>query len=172
MKGKTLISSLALSFLTLAMLTVPVLASYTVTLTLTLPTGDTLYTATWNDVENLTLRVPEPLYNMIVGAYQTDTFTAPFTITFFSPSLMIPGVCNLTVISEPEGFTVTFEPMTVPDLNGDTEVDIFDLVKVAREITVIPGMPEDYDMFLDLNFDLTINVFDLVEVAKHIEITI
>jgi hypothetical protein len=169
MKGKTLISSLVLGFLTLTMLTLPALASYTLTLTLTLPTGETIYTATWTDVEDLTLTVPEPLYLMIVNLYGTDTFTAPFSLPFFGPG---QPACTLEVTSEPEGFTVTFEPMTVPDPNGDGEVDIFDLVKIARKITVIPGMPNNYDMFLDLTFDLTIDVFDLVEVAKNIEITI
>jgi len=169
MKGKTLISSLALGLLTLTMLTMPALASYTVTLKLTLPTGETLYTATWTDVENLTLMVPEPLYLLIYNKYGNDTFTAPFELSCFVP---MAGYCNLTVISDPEGFTVTFESMTVPDLNGDGAVDIFDLVKISRKISVTPGMPDNYDMFLDLTFDLTIDVFDLVEVAKHIEITV
>ncbi len=79
---------------------------------------------------------------------------------------------TLEATSAPEGWTVTFEPMEIPDLNGDGEVDIFDLVRVARSIEVIVGPPENYDMFLDLTLDLTIDVFDLVEVAKHIEITI
>ncbi|MGQ9460228.1 MAG: dockerin type I domain-containing protein [Candidatus Bathyarchaeaceae archaeon] len=164
MKAKALISSLALGFLTLTILTVPVLATYTVTLTLTLPTGETLYTATWTDVENLTLTVPEPLYLLIYKIYGKDTFTAPFELSCFVPMV---GYCNLTVISDPEGFTVTFEKMEMPDFNGDGKVDIFDLVRVARSIE-ITGRPENYDMFVDLNFDLTIDIFDLVEVAKNI----
>jgi hypothetical protein len=151
------------------MLTVPALAQYTLTLRLILPTGETLWTATLPyEVDNTTLTVPEPLYVMIVTIYGTDTFTTPFNLTFFG----IGPACTLEVTSDPPGFTVTFEPMTVPDVNDDGAVDLYDLVTVAHSITVNPGMPDNYDMFLDLTFDLQIDIFDLVEIAKHIEITI
>lgn len=169
MKGKTLTSSLALGLLTLAMLITPALAQYNVTLTLIGPTGETLYTKTLEDVDDMTLTVPEPLWLLINATQGTTTFTTPFSLSL---PLVGVGVITLEVTSEPEGFTVTFEPMTVPDLNGDGEVDIFDLVTIARSLTVDIGPPENYDMFLDLDFDLTIDIFDLVEVAKHIEVTI
>jgi hypothetical protein len=62
--------------------------------------------------------------------------------------------------------------MTIPDFNGDGEVDIFDMVKVARSIEIKVGPPENYNMFVDLNFDLTIDIFDLVQVAKHIGVVV
>jgi hypothetical protein len=169
MKGKTLVKPLALGLLTLMMLTMPVLAQYNVTLTLWGPTGEELYTTTFEDVDNMTLTVPEPLWILINATQGTTTFTAPFSVPFF---IIGKGILTLEATSVPEGWTVTFEPMEMPDLNGDGEVDIFDLVRVARSIEVIVGPPENYEMFLDLTFDLTIDVFDLVEVAKHIEITI
>ncbi len=169
MKRKTLISSVTVGLLTLVMLAMPALAQYNVTLTLIGPTGDVLCTTTFEDVDNMTLIVPEPLWLLIYNKYETTTFTAPFSLEL---PVVGKGIVTLEVTSEPEGWTVTFEPMTVPDLNGDGEVDIFDLVKIAREISVSPGMPDKYDMFLDLNFDLYIDVFDLVEIAKHIEITV
>ncbi|NIQ04450.1 MAG: hypothetical protein GWO20_01585 [Candidatus Korarchaeota archaeon] len=123
----------------------------------------------------MTLPVPEPLWILINATYGTTTFTAPFNLSI--PLFGVgPGVTYviLMVTSVPDGFTVNFEPMEIPDVAGEVpgEVDIFDLVRIARNINVTTGMPEDYDMFLDLNFDLTIDVYDLVEVAKHIEITI
>lgn len=175
MRGKSLIGSLALGLLTLTALIMPALAQYTATLTLVGPTGEVLCTTTYEDVDNMTLTVPKPLWLLINMTCGTTTFTAPFNLSL--PLFGIgPGVSYVTlmVTSEPEGFTVTFEPMEVPDVAGEVsgEVDIFDLVKIAKEITVTTGMPENYDMFLDLNFDLTIDIFDLVEVAKHIEITV
>ncbi len=151
------------------MLTAPAAAAtYTLTLKLMRPDGKVLYTATLPfEVDNATLTVPEPLYLMIVARYGTNEFTTPFNLTFFAAP-----ICILEVTSDPAGFTVTFEPMTIPDFNGDGEVDVFDMVKVARSIEVIVGPPENYDMFLDLSFDLTIDVFDLVHVAKHIGIVV
>ncbi len=169
MKGKTLVSPLALGLLTLSMLITPALAQYNVTLTLIGPTGKTLCTKTFEDVDNMTLKVPEPLWLLINATQGTTTFTAPFSVSF---PLIGAGIITLEADSAPEGWTVTFEPRTVPDLNDDGCVDIYDLVTVARSVTVSVGPPENYDMFLDLNFDLTIDVFDLVKVAKHIEITI
>jgi len=166
---RTLLSSLSLGFLAAIMLAAPVAATtYTVTLRLLTPSGQELYTATYPEkVDNMTLTVPEPLYQMIVAKYQTDTFTAPFNLTFFAAP-----ACILEVTSDPPGFTVTFEPMTIPDLNGDGEVDIFDMVKVARSIEITVGPPENYDMFVDLNFDLQVDVFDLVQVAQHIGVVV
>jgi hypothetical protein len=176
MKGKASISSLALGILTLAALITPALAQYTVTLTLLGPTGEPLYSTTLEDVDNMTLAVPERLWILINATYGKTTFTAPFNLSLMPYVGPGPGLEHVTlmVTSIPEGFTVTFEPMEVPDVAGEVpgEVDIFDLVKISREISVTPETVEDYDMFLDLNFDLTINVFDLVEVAKHIEIVI
>ncbi len=166
---KSLMSSLLLGFLAATILTAPAAAStYTLTLRLIRPDGEVLYTATLpNQVDNMTLSVPEPLYLMIVTRYGTNEFTTPFNLTFFAAP-----ACILEVTSDPEGFTVIFEPMSIPDFNGDGEVDIFDMVKVARSIEVIVGPPENYDMFVDLNFDLTVDVFDLVQVAKHIGVVV
>jgi len=166
---RTLLSSILLGFLAAIMLTAPVAATtYEVTLRLLTPSGQELYTATYPEkVDNMTLTVPQPLYLMIVARYGTNEFTAPFNLTFFAAP-----ACILEVTSEPPGFTVIFEPMTIPDFNGDGEVDIFDMVKVARSIEIKVGPPENYNMFVDLNFDLTIDVFDLVQVAKHIGVVV
>ncbi len=160
--------SLMFGFLATMMLLAPVAATtYEVTLRLLTPDGQELYTATYPEkVDNMTLVVPKPLYLMIVTRYGTNEFTAPFNLTFFAAP-----ACVLEVVSDPEGFTVIFEPMTIPDFNGDGEVDVFDLVRVARSIELTIGPPENYDMFVDLNFDFVIDVFDLVEVAKHIGVT-
>ena len=162
---KKLISPLILGILAIGLLAAPVAAeTYTLTFRLMLPTGKILYTATLAfEVDNVTLTVPEPLYLMIVARYGTNEFTTPFNITFFAAP-----ACTLEVTSEPPGFTVIFEPMTLPDFNGDGEVDIFDMVKIARSIEVVVGLPENYDIFIDLNFDLMIDIFDLVEISKHI----
>jgi hypothetical protein len=166
---QNLVSTLLLGFLAATLLMAPAAAStYTLTLRLIRPDGEVLYTATLPfEVDNVTLAVPEPLYALIVARYGTNEFTTPFNLTFFA----VPA-CILEVTSEPSGFTVIFEPMTIPDFNGDGEVDVFDMVKVARSIEVTVGPPENYDMFLDLSFDLTIDVFDLVQVAKHIGIVV
>jgi len=166
---RTLLSSILLGFLAVLMLAAPVAATtYEVTLRLLTPSGQELYTATYPEkVDNMTLTVPQPLYLMIIARYGTNEFTAPFNLTFFAAP-----ACKLEVTSEPPGFTVIFEPMTIPDFNGDGEVDIFDMVKVARSIEVTVGPPENYDVFVDLNFDLTVDVFDLVQVAKHIGVVV
>jgi len=168
MKKSIFVPILLVSLMSMSLLIPALASSYTLTLRLILPTGETLYTATLPfEVDNATLEVPEPLYQMIVARYGTDEFTTPFNLTFFAAP-----ACTLEVTSDPPGFTVKFEPMTLPDFNGDDEVDIFDMVKVARCIEITVGPPENYDMFLDLNFDLTIDIFDLVEVAKHIGIVV
>jgi len=166
---RTLLSSILLGFLATTLLMAPAMAStYTVTLRLLTPSGRELYTATYPEkVDNMTLTVPPPLYKMIVARYGKDEFTAPFNLTFFAAP-----ACILEVTSEPPGFTVTFKNMTIPDFNGDGEVDIFDMVKVARSIEIKVGPPENYNMFVDLNFDLTVDVFDLVQVAKHIGVVV
>jgi hypothetical protein len=166
---RNLVSSVLFSFLATTLLIAPAMAStYTVTLRLLTPSGEELYTATYPEkVDNMTLTVPEPLYLMIVSTYGTDEFTTPFNLTFFAAP-----ACILEVTSDPPGFTVTFEPMIIPDFNEDGEVDIFDMVKVARCIEVEVGPPENYDMFVDLNFDLTVDIFDLVQIAQHIGIVV
>lgn len=165
MKRKVSISALTVGFLTLTMLIVPAFAQYNVTLRLVGPDEEILCEIKMNDVDNMTLTVPEPLYTMINNTWGTDTFTAPVNLT-------LPTMPPLTlqVISVPPGWTVTFEPLTVPDLNGDFAVDVFDLVEIAGAITVNPGSWDNYNMLLDLNFDLTIDIFDLAKVAKQIEI--
>lgn len=169
MKRKALISSFTLGFLTLTMLTMPVLAQYNVTLTLIGPTGETLYTTTFEDVDNVTLTIPEPLWLLINSTQRTTTFTAPFSVPFL---LIGAGILTLEVTSEPPGWTVTFEPMTLPDVVPDGVIDIFDLVKVARAYGATPERPDNYDMFVDINFDLFIDIFDLVEIATHFGTTI
>jgi hypothetical protein len=168
MKRK-MMNSLLLGFLATMMLMAPAMAStYTLTLRLMTPDGQELFTATLPfEGDNMTLTVPEPLYQMIVAMHGKDTFTTPFNLTFFAAP-----ACILEVTSDPEGFTVIFEPMTIPDFNGDDEVDVFDLVKVSRSIEVTVGPPENYDFFVDLNFDLTVDVFDLVIVAQHIGVVV
>lgn len=166
---RTLLSSVMLSFLATMVLLAPAIAStYTVTLRLLTPEGTELYTATYpEEVDNMTLTVPEPLYLMIVEQYGTDEFTTPFNLTLFA----YPA-CILEVTSDPPGFTVTFEPMTTPDFDNNGEIDVFDMVKVARSIEIEVGPPENYDMFVDLNFDLMVDVFDLVQVAVHIGVVV
>jgi len=171
---RPLLSSALLSFLAIMVLLAPTMATtYTVTLRLLTPEGTELYTATYPEkVDNMTLTVPEPLYLMIVEQYNTSVFTTPFNLTLFA----YPA-CILEVTSDPPGFTVTFEPMTIPDVGGpngeaDGEIDVFDMVKVARSIEIEIGPPENYDMFVDLNFDLMVDVFDLVQVAVHIGVIV
>ena len=166
---RTWFTSLSLGLLMMAVLTMPVLAQYNVTLRLIGPTGEVLYETTLEDVENTTLAIPYPLWFLINYTYNTTTFTAPFNITVL---LFGKGTVILEVTSDPAGWTVTFEPMTIPDFNEDGEVDVFDMVKVARCMEIEIGPPENYNMFVDLNFDLTVDVFDLVQVAQHIGIVV
>lgn len=166
---RTWFTTLSLGLLMMAVLTMPVLAQYNVTLRLIGPTGEVLYETTLEDVDNMTLAIPYPLWILINSTYDTTTFTTPFNITVL---LFGKGTVILEVTSDPAGWTVTFEPMTIPDFNEDGEVDVFDMVKVARCMEIEIGPPENYNMFVDLNFDLTVDVFDLVQVAQHIGIVV
>lgn len=68
-----------------------------------------------------------------------------------------------------EDNTLTGEPVlvTIPgDVDGDYEVDIFDIVTIASDYGVVEGDPE-YDPISDINGNGVIDIFDIVIAAGN-----
>jgi len=52
------------------------------------------------------------------------------------------------------------------DLDDDGDVDLIDLVKVAKRYNLAPGLP-NYEMDMDFNFDYKIDIGDLTTLAAN-----
>ncbi|MEM2972376.1 MAG: hypothetical protein QW270_08175 [Candidatus Bathyarchaeia archaeon] len=168
MKVKNLISLFVLSLLASTLLAIPVLAQYNITLTLKGPEGQIYYTKTFESINNMTLAIPKDLYTMIVEKYETDTFTAPFEIVLITAGweiwLTLEGVSEppgWTVTFAPmekpdldSDGKISIRDLVILalkissldssnydmflDVKFDLVIDVFDLVKVAKEIAIIP----------------------------------
>lgn len=61
----------------------------------------------------------------------------------------------------------TIMPIPIGDVNYDCEVDIFDLVKVAKAYGSSPGIPA-FGFDLDLDFDFQVGLCDLATIAANL----
>lgn len=133
--------------------------TYTVTLTL-LKDSEPVWTYTFTievEEEPVIIKVPEPLYQLIIEQFGTDTFITPFTIG-------LKDGFSLLVESDPSGLTIKFQPIQVGDINDDGITDMRDIITVARKFgTTIEN--SKYSLFADLNFDYSIDIIDLTTVA-------
>lgn len=164
MKGIAILS-LILASLLIAPAFAQTETTYDVTLGIILPNGEVVVFLRLNDVANMTLNIPQALYNLIVQNYGTDTFTAPCNITFIRYSVPLA----LMIVSDPPGWTVTFVPMSIPDADGNGVVGLGDLVLLAKSYgsSLMVHPPDGYNLIVDFNFDLRVDLNDLVTLAIH-----
>ena len=130
------------------------------------------------------------VYNVTFGYYgELRNSTTEVILQNVSGELMVSGNwTNLTIsiqgLDSLEGVVIFHiersMPIPVGDVTGDPEegetgipdceVDVWDLVHIAKAYGTSPGM-ERYDFSLDLNLDFVIDIYDLTTIAVHIGIT-
>jgi hypothetical protein len=160
--GSVLMLLIVFSFVTLPAFATP---TYAITLRLILSDQRVIWTGTFQCEGNLTLHVPESLYNMIVTYFGTDRFTAPTNLTFTLGGQII--LFTLEITSDPPGWTITFQPISHGDVNGDHITDIREAAMIGRAWGATKDHPENYNMLADTNFDFQINIADAAVIGAN-----
>ena len=62
----------------------------------------------------------------------------------------------------------TYSVVLYGDINGDNVINIFDLVKVQKQILKTGNLSGAYFKSADVNKDGKVDIFDLVKVQKYI----
>ena len=99
----------------------------------------------------------------------TGELTVTGNWTLFAIQIYSMDTISGTIISHFHHYCGIDCGMELPevDVKCDREINVLDLIPVAKACGSVPGMQE-FNFTLDLNFDLQINVLDLIEISKHL----
>lgn len=109
--------------------------------------------------------------NITLGSGNSGTLTFFWNTTGWAKGNYIISACAEPIPGETETtdntYTDGWASLTIPgDVDGDSQVDIFDLVIVALAFSSTPTSP-NWDPNADINGDNIVDIFDLVVVALH-----
>jgi len=131
--------------------------------------GRDFYVSGLWDVWNVTFYYRKDGFNWTMKLWVDDGFGElnvidkwkTFTVDIVYPVKQIVGIVLRYCIRP-------LKPIPVGDVNFDGEIDIFDLVHVARGYGDTPGI-ENYYFEIDFNSDYVVDICDLTTVAANLE---
>jgi len=107
-------------------------------------------------------RVFEPILTNATGEFRT--FPGPPLGYVFE--LDIDGIEMLSGFIR--GFIIIYKELKICDLDDDGDVDLIEIVRVAKIYKAVPGMP-GYNVEMDFDLNYRIDMGDLTTVAANIE---
>jgi len=129
------------------------------------PTNNTVAEA------NVGIQVVDPNNNTIFLDIIYSDSNGGYNDSFRLHSASLIGAYNIYASVYSAGYTIalancTFSVVRPGDINGDGQVDIFDIVVVASAFGSVPGDAK-WNAVADINNDNIVDIFDIAIVAVH-----